>query len=216
MSNSPEDTSLLIRRSYDEIADEYERRISGELEGKPFDRDVLKRFAQQVQGKVCDLGCGPGHVTAFLRGQGADVFGIDLSPVMVEIARRRQPDLVFEVGDMLALNLPVKHVTGIVTFYSIVNLPERMLPVVFREMLRVLQPGGLLLLAFHIGDQFAHYEELWGRPICLDFYYFEPVRIRRMLESAGFAIEDAVERDPYPPEVEHQSRRAYVWARKPQ
>jgi hypothetical protein len=82
-------------------------------------------------------------------------------------------------------------------------------------MFRVLQGAGLLLLAFHIGDETAHYDELWGRPICMDFFYFQHAEIRRLLEEAGFTVEEVIEREPYAPEVEHQSRRAYIWTRKP-
>jgi hypothetical protein len=81
-------------------------------------------------------------------------------------------------------------------------------------MARVLQPGGLLMLAFHAGDEVLHEDELWGQTISMDFLFFQPLEIRRLLESAGFAIEDVVEREPYP-EVEYQSRRAYIFARKP-
>lgn len=125
------------------------------------------------------------------------------------------PGIRFQVGDMLALDLPDRYLAGIVAFYAIVNIPKEILPTVFGEMLRVLHAGGRLLLAFHIGDDAAHYDELWGRPICIDFFYFQPVAIRQMLEGVGFTIEEVVEREPYAPEVEHQSRRAYIWARRP-
>jgi len=78
----------------------------------------------------------------------------------------------------------------------------------------VLQAGGMLLLAFHIGDEVAHYEELWERPVDLDFFYFQPADIRRLLEAVGFTIEEVIEREPYAPNVEHQSRRAYIFARR--
>jgi hypothetical protein len=81
-------------------------------------------------------------------------------------------------------------------------------------MERALQPGGLILLAFHVGDDTAHVEELWGRHISLDFFLFPPLAIRRHLEAAGFEIEEIIERGPYVPDVEHQSQRAYVFARK--
>src|SRR5437773_6198242 len=74
-----------VRASYDRVAAEYAERIAGELAGKPFDRALLDRFADQVRplGPVCDVGCGPGHVTAYLHERGLDVFGVDLSPEMV-------------------------------------------------------------------------------------------------------------------------------------
>jgi hypothetical protein len=81
-------------------------------------------------------------------------------------------------------------------------------------MARVLRPGGLLLLGFHRGSEVLHEDELWGQPISMDFFLFQPAAVRRYLEAAGFAIEEIVERDPYP-EVEYQSRRAYIFARKP-
>jgi len=206
-----------IRQSYDQIADEYARRIYHELEGKPFDRELLTRFADEVKGRgvVCDMGCGPGHVAQYVHRLGTNVFGLDISPAMVEHARRLNPGIVFDVGDMLALDLPDDRLAGMVAFYAIVNICKESLPIVFRELYRVLQAAGPLLLTFHIGDEAAHYDEFWGRPISLDFFYFDPAEIRRLLEAAGFTIEEVIERGPYAPEVEHQSRRAYIWARKP-
>lgn len=213
----PDERTNSIRQSYDRIADEYARRIYNELEGKPFDRELLSRFAKAVGGvgEICDMGCGPGHVARYIHSLGVPVFGLDISPAMVEQARRLNPGIRFQVGDMLALALPDGILAGLVAFYAIVNISKESLLAIFREMFRVLQAGGLLLLAFHIGDEASHYDELWGRPISMDFFYFQPTEIRRDLEAAGFTIDEVIEREPHTPEVEHQSRRAYIWARKP-
>ena len=212
-----DDQIKAIRQSYDQIADEYARRIYHELQGKPFDRELLSRFAGEVSGRgeVCDMGCGPGHVARYLQSVGASVFGLDISSAMVEQARRLNPGIRFQVGDMLALDRANGTLAGIVSFYAIVNIPKQSLPTIFTEMFRVLQARGLLLLTFHIGDEAAHYDELWNRQISMDFFYFQPAEIRSYLEAAGFAVEEVIEREPYAPEVEHQSRRAYIWARKP-
>jgi len=205
-----------IRGSYDRLADEYARRIYGELSSKPFDRELLNRFAAEVSGRgeVCDMGCGPGQVARHLRDAGAAVFGLDLSPKMLEKARQLNPDISFREGNMLALDLPDGTLAGIAAFYAIVNIPKAHLPLVFREMKRVLQPGGLLLLAFHTGDGVSHEDELWGRKISMDFFLLRPAEIRGYLEAAGLAVEEMLEREPYAPEVEYQSRRAYIFARK--
>jgi SAM-dependent methyltransferase len=210
------DITRPIRDSYDKVADEYARRLSHELENKPLDRELLDRFAADVRarGEVCDMGCGPGHVARYLRDQGARVFGLDLSPRMIEVAGTLNRDIPFRSGDMLALDLPDGALAGIAAFYAIVNIPERLLPIVFQEFARVLQPDGLLLLAFHAGDEVIHEPELWGTRVPIDFYYFQPSAARTMLEAAGFDVEDLIERGPYAPEVEHQSHRAYVFARK--
>jgi ubiquinone/menaquinone biosynthesis C-methylase UbiE len=205
-----------IRGCYDRLAEEYANRIFDELQHKPLDRALLDRFTADVgrHGEVCDMGCGPGHVARYLRDAGTNVFGLDLSPGMLEQARRRNPGIRFREGNMLALELEDRTLAGITAFYAIVNVPREYLPLVFREMERVLQPGGLLLLAFHTGDEVLHQDELWGHPISMDFLLLPPLRVRGYLESAGLEIEEIVEREPYP-EVEYQSRRAYIFARKP-
>jgi SAM-dependent methyltransferase len=205
-----------IRESYDRLAEEYTRRISDELQHKPLDRELLDRFAKQTKGRgeICDMGCGPGHVARYLRQTGASVFGLDLSPRMLEQARKLNPDIPFREGNMMSLDIPDGTLAGVAAFYAIVNLPKQSLPLVFREIHRVLRPDGLLLLAFHTGDEVLHEDELWGQKISMDFLLFPPFEIKLDLESAGFMIEDVIEREPYP-EVEYQSRRAYIFARKP-
>ena len=166
-------------------------------------------------GQVCDIGCGPGHVARYLHDAGTIVFGLDLSEKMLEQARRLNPEISFRQGNMMALDLEDKTLAGIAAFYAIVNISKESLHLVFREMNRVLRPGGLLLLAFHTGDEVLHEEELWSRSISMDFFLFQPSQIRRCLEDAGLGVEEIIERGPYAPDVEYQSQRAYVFARKP-
>jgi SAM-dependent methyltransferase len=203
--------------SYDRIAKEYTARIAGELEHKPLDRMLLDDFALRVNGtgRVCDLGCGPGHVARYLHDRGLDVFGIDLSPGMIEQARKLNPAIEFRQGNMLALDVEDGAWAAIVAFYSIIHIPKADIPQAFSEMFRALKPGGLLFLAFHLGEEVLHEDELWGHRISLDLVLFGRKEVERFLTQAGFAIEDSLERDPYAPEVEYQSRRAYIRAYTP-
>ena len=209
--------TVSIRDSYDKLADEYAAHLFAELKHKPLDRELLNRFALDVRarGEVCDMGCGPGQIARYLHDAGVTVFGLDLSPGMLEQARRLNPDIRFRTGNMLALELEDQSLAGISAFYAIVNLPEKSLSPVFREMHRVLQPSGLLLLTFHVGNEVVQVQELWGQPVAMEFFYFQPSAIRQYLEAAGLEIEQIIERGPYAPDVEHQSQRAYVFARKP-
>ena len=209
-------TIQCIQQGYDRVADEYACHLYAELDNKPFDRELLTRFASAVKGKgqVCDLGCGPGHIARFLHNAGVDVFGLDLSPGMLDEAHRLNSEIAFRQGNMLDLDLPDSSLVGIVAFYAIVNLPRGALPQAFREMARVFKPGGLLLLSHHIGEETVHRDEWWDRPVNIDFHFFQPQSIRRDLEAAGLVVEEVIEREPYAPEVEHQSRRAYILARK--
>lgn len=94
------------RESYDTVADDYAELVKSLLAKEPLGRAMLAAFAEHVRADggqpVADLGCGPGHVTAHLNSLGVSAFGVDLSPKMVEIARRTYPDLRFEVGSMTA------------------------------------------------------------------------------------------------------------------
>jgi SAM-dependent methyltransferase len=202
--------------SYDQVADEYVRRIFDELQHKPLDRQLLDRFAASVRdvGPACDMGCGPGHVARYLHERGVQVCGVDLSPAMVERARRLTPAVEFRQGDMMALDAPDGAWAGVAAFYSIIHIPRGDMTQALGELRRVLRPGGLLLLAFHIGDDAIHLDEWWGQKVCVDFFFFRPAEAADCLRATGFEIEEIIEREPYP-DVEHQSRRAYVFARRP-
>ena len=104
------------RTSYDTDASGYAEKVRGLLDQNPYLRASLALFADLVHdaggGPVADIGCGPGYVTGYLHDAGLDVFGIDLSPEMIAIARRDYPDLSFEVGTMTELQLADDSVAG--------------------------------------------------------------------------------------------------------
>jgi ubiquinone/menaquinone biosynthesis C-methylase UbiE len=204
-------------RGYDAVADEYAIRVYGELADKPFDRDLLDMFADEVgdRGSVWDLGTGPGHVARYLFDRDVQVSGLDISPGMVRKAEELNPGMTFTVGSMVHLPFENSSVAGLTAFYSIIHLRPEERPAAFGEMLRVLQPGGSLMIAFHIGDETRHLEEWWGNEVSIDFHFLQPALIEEELRAAGFDIREHLVRDPYP-EVEHPSRRAYIWAQKPQ
>jgi ubiquinone/menaquinone biosynthesis C-methylase UbiE len=213
---SPEKTSD-VKSCYDLVADEYARRIYDELEHKPLDRQLLDRFAETVSGTgiTCDLGCGPGHIARYLHTRKIEVCGIDLSPGMIATAQRLNPEIHFEQGDMRALPLNANSLAGIAAFYAIVNLSRSELNQAMREMERVLAPGGRLLLSFHIGEDISQAEDMWDYGTALEFSFFRVSTVAGAMRSAGFEIEQIIERGPYAPEVEYQSRRAYIFAQKP-
>jgi ubiquinone/menaquinone biosynthesis C-methylase UbiE len=149
-----------VRTSYDAVADAYVARVHDELASKPLDRGLLTAFAEQLQeghgahATACDMGCGPGHVGAFLADRGLVVTGIDLSPSMVDRARSLHPQMTFEVGTMTALDVPDGRFHGIVAFYSIIHLTtDAEVRTALGELHRTLAPGGLLLVAVHLGEQ---------------------------------------------------------------
>lgn len=188
------------RASYDTVAADYALWVRDELAAKPLDRALLGGFAELVReagnGPVADIGCGPGRVSAHLHGLGLSVFGIDLSPQMIAVARRTYPGLRFEEGSMTALDLKDGSLAGIVAWYSIVHIPQELLPEVFAEFHRVLAPGGYLQLAFQVGDELSHRTEARGHEVSLDFHRRQPDRVAELLRQAGLIVRARVRREP--------------------
>jgi SAM-dependent methyltransferase len=206
-----------IRNSYDAVAADYAEDFRDELSKKAFDRKMLDWLAEKVGelGVICDMGCGPGQAARYLYDHGAKVCGIDLSPVMIEHARRLNPGVTFRQGNMLDLaNIDDNSYGGIAAFYSIIHVQRPALNQALTELKRVLRPEGVLLLTFHIGREIIHRTEWWDKEVSLDFIFFETEEMKDYLKAAGFKLQEVIEREPYP-EVEYPSRRAYIFARKP-
>ncbi|WP_431962086.1 class I SAM-dependent methyltransferase [Actinacidiphila sp. bgisy160] len=144
---------LSTASAYDAVAVLYAELFRDSLGSLPLDRALIAAFADSVRAAggrtVADLGCGPGYVTAHLRSLGLDAFGVDLSPVMIGIAREAHPELRFDVGSMDALDgVADGELDGILSWYSVIHTHPRDLPPYFAEFRRTLAPGGHLLLGF--------------------------------------------------------------------
>ena len=209
------DVILNTQTSYDQVARKYAERFKDEMDDKPFDRACLDRLAHEVGdlGPICDLGCGPGQIARYLHRQGMDTLGVDLSPRMVAEAQRLNPEVHFHQGDMLSLPDADNSWGGIAAFYCIIHIPREQVVDALREMKRVLKPGGMLLLAFHIGDEVTHINEWWEKPVNLDFAFFQPEEMEIWLKETVYELEETFVREPNP-DVEVATRRAYIFARK--
>ena len=206
-----------LQDSYDRVAEDYAREYYDELDKKPFDRKMLDWLAEKVNcsGVICDMGCGPGQIARYLHGRGVKACGIDLSAEMVKQAERLNPAVPFRQGDMLALkDIADNSYTGIAAFYSIIHIPRPRVVEALQELKRVLSTAGVLLLTFHLGQEIIHRDEWWDKQVSVDFIFFEREEMKGYLKRAGFELEEVIERDPYA-EVEYQSRRAYIFARRP-
>jgi SAM-dependent methyltransferase len=195
---SADDWLADTRTSYDTVAESYAGQLRDALAREPYLRAALTLFAGQVgPGRVADIGCGPGHVTAYLHELGVDAFGIDLSPAMVDIARRDHPGIRFEVGSMTDLDLPDASVAGLLAFWSLVHVPDAAVPAVFDGFRRVLRPGAPLLVGFHAGEgSRLKTEGYGGHPMRVHVHRRRPERVAGWLRDAGFIIEAQLLLDP--------------------
>ena len=152
-------------------------------------------------------------MAAYLAERGVGMVGLDLSPNMVNEARRLFPEIEFVAGDMLELPFDDASLAGAVSFYSIIHFDDAQLVRAFTEMRRVLSAESLLAIAFHVGDEVVHREQWWDIPVVIDSRFLSTEHASELLSEAGFGLVYAEERPPYPPDVEYQSRRAYLVAR---
>ncbi|HEX8867746.1 MAG TPA: class I SAM-dependent methyltransferase [Lentzea sp.] len=176
------------RDSYDTVAVSYAEYTRGLLDSLPYVRAALRLFAEQVNGPVLDVGCGPGEVTAVLRDLGMDVAGIDLSPAMIELARRNHPGIRFEVGSMTE---PLgTSAAGILAWWSLIHIPDGDVPTVFAHFRDALEPDGLLMVGFHVGDETRLKTQGYGgHPMRVHVHLRPPERVVEWLKAAGFTVE---------------------------
>lgn len=173
-----------ISTSYDNVAVSYADRV---VDGPPDEPETLDLFAKLASGPVLDVGCGPGRVVGLLHERGLPVIGIDVSPGMIEAARRDHPGLDFRVGSMTRLDLPDGSLTGIVSWWSIIHLPRDVVPQAFAEFYRVLAPGGVLALGFHVGEESTHKTSGYGgHPMNIHVHRWLPSSLTEIATAAGF------------------------------
>ncbi len=200
-----------VRSSYDMVAEAYAQKFFDELSGKPFDRLLLEEFAAAVPARrALDVGCGPGHVAGYLSERGLDATGVDLSPAMVKIARRLNPDVRFQVADMRNLPAADSSVGGITAFYSVIHIPRDDVPAVLLEFRRVLILQGRLLVAVHCGSGTITTQDFMGKQAPVAATLFERDELVHLIATAGFEVTAATVRAPY--EFESQTQRLYVAA----
>ena len=203
-----------ILHCYNQVANDYASERWDELSRKNFDRLLPKEFAlvNKEKGLCADFGCGPGQTTHFLYDHGLkEIIGIDLSPEMINVARRLSPHIKFETGDLLNIDYPSGYLGSAIAFYAIVHFTSDQIRKCFEEISRVLKPGGEFLLSFHVGDEIVHFDKAHDKEIDVDLIYFKTEDIVQILQECGFIILEAFERHPHE-NMEYPSRRGYIWA----
>lgn len=182
----------VVRESYDRVADTYAHMVAttgmGDIRRHPWLTASMDAFADSVRGlgPVLDVGCGPGTVTAYLAERGLDVSGVDLSPRMIENARRLHPECRFSVASATELDLEEASLGGILGWWSLFNLPRDILPQVLAMFARALKPGGHFLTGTHVGDEDKVRTEAYGGvPVRWTTHKWRPERYLALIEQAG-------------------------------
>lgn len=179
-----------VRTAYDTVAEAYAALLPGTQAEAPTDLAAVAAFAAHVgPGRpVADVGCGTGRMTAHLAGLGLDAHGLDLSPGMVAVARRRHPDRRFAVGSLLALPWADATQAGVLAWYSLIHVPPDDLPAACAQVRRVLVPGGHLLVAGQAGSGRRHLAHAYGHDVDLDAWLHDPDGLADVLARAGLEV----------------------------
>ncbi|MFI6035076.1 class I SAM-dependent methyltransferase [Streptomyces sp. NPDC051315] len=98
--------------------------------------------------RVLDVGSGTGRPTAAtLAGAGHDVLGVDVSPVMVDLATRQVPGATFRCGDVRDLTLDESSYHAVCVYFSLLQMERAEQAALLGRLTRALLPGGSLVLA---------------------------------------------------------------------
>ncbi|WP_020658644.1 class I SAM-dependent methyltransferase [Amycolatopsis benzoatilytica] len=201
------------RDSYNTVAESYADWVRDSIGNSPSMRMTLGLFAELAGngGPVADVGCGTGQVTAHLNGLGLDAFGIDLSPGMIEVARRDHPGLRFLVGSMTDLPLPDAALAGLLSWWSLIHVPDEAVPAALAQFRRVLRPGAPLAIGFHVGDiSRLKTQGYGGHPMRVYVHRRQPAQVSAWLREAGFTVEAEWLEQP-----DSEVPQAVVYARRP-
>lgn len=96
---------------------------------------------------ILDMGCANGRLFEVFQGKEIDFLGIDASEKLIEIARKKYPQAKFLIANALSLPLPDNHFDKVYSISVIHNIPSKEFQLQYlKEALRVLKPGGLLIL----------------------------------------------------------------------
>ena len=206
-----------VRSTYTTVAATYAEQLGDELEQLPFERWLLSRVAYEAPGPVADVGCGTGHVTAWLVDEGYEATGFDLTPAMIEQAQAHYPEVTFEVADLRRLLKP-RTADGwgaVLALYSLIHLAPSELRGAIDALARTLQPGGSLVLGLHAGPDLRRLETWWEHDgLDLDFVLHDPEHVLAQVEAAGLTDVEWYLRGPIASRAE-TTRRLYVVARAP-
>ncbi|MEU6076754.1 class I SAM-dependent methyltransferase [Micromonospora sp. NPDC047074] len=147
-----------VRDAYTSVAALYIELFGTKEQVHPDDLAFIGRHLAIWPGDVLDLGCGPGHITDYLRSLGVEATGIDLVPEFIAHAKATHPDGRYQLGSLRSLDVENHSVAGILAWFSLIHLPPQDVDDVLAGFRRVLAPAGALVVGFFEGDDVAAFD----------------------------------------------------------
>ena len=157
--------------------------------------------------RVLDIGCGTGIPTAQqLVAAGCEVTGIDISLVMLDLARRNVPEATYLQRDAVDVDTSLGRFDAVVAFFSLLMLPRREIVTTLERIGELMTPAGWLALGMVEADLDDVELPFLGLPLRVSGWPRE--QLRTVVEAAGFEVhaEDVHVYDPpapdAPPEIQ--------------
>jgi predicted TPR repeat methyltransferase len=151
--------------------------------------DLLCEYAE-TNASVLELACGPGNVTRYLLNKRPDlkIFGTDLAPNMLELARENNPEAAFSLLDCRDMAKLTKTYEAIVCAFALPYLSKDESLKLINDAAKVLSKNGLFYLSFMENDHSLSGPQTGSTGDSIYMNYHEESYIREALESNGFSI----------------------------
>ncbi|MFX1315841.1 MAG: class I SAM-dependent methyltransferase [Promethearchaeota archaeon] len=173
----------LVEKSYDKIAMEYYRHRDLNKFNSELDKFISLLSKNAI---ILDVGCGAGIPTAkYLFQKGINVIGIDISDVMLKMARENVPDGKFIKMDITNLQFDENSFDGIISVYTLFHVKKEQHHSVFKQFHKILKPGGILLINTGINDS-EGISDFFGAPMFWSNH--DPKITLNLVQKTGFSI----------------------------
>jgi ubiquinone/menaquinone biosynthesis C-methylase UbiE len=185
-------TNESVQAAYSRRAAEYIELFGSIDAAADLDRARISAWADSVDGRIIDVGCGPGQWTHWLGQLGHDVEGIDPTPAFITEARRRFPSASYRLAHAQDLGVESASLGGVLAWYSLIHTEPDKITAPLTEFARCLRPGGGLALGFFTGPERRPFDHAVATA-----YYWPIDTLASVLESVGFEVlTTAARKDP--------------------
>lgn len=180
-----QDPVLITKKVYDDIAKEYAETYYN----WPDIESYTSIFFKYLRGnKILDVGCGSGRDAKYFVNKNYEYVGLDISEGMIKIAKEKNPNANFVLGDMRKLPFENNSFDGIWSMSSLLHIPKTEIVNVLKEFNRVLNKDGIFYCSLQKGTFEGFRENDSYDKQSRYFSYFLEDEIKDYLEKAGFQI----------------------------
>lgn len=180
-----------LKATYDTIASDWDRDHKQDQWWKAEIENYLALVPSG--GSILDLGCGPGHKSAFFAARGYQVHGVDLSDKMIDIARRDVQNATFEVLDMYELPVLDRQFDSVFACASLLHIPKKDVTHILLSIAAILKPGGTCYVSVKEmrpdrPEETVATENDYGYEYSRFFSYFTRDELRTYFKNAGMVV----------------------------